>query len=219
MSDYTDDLTRDLRTLVPSDKARAIAAEVDRIAKERDDLAEAARPRSTDRTETATEITDEGADHATHSLGARIRDLHTLTDSKKEALAQAADSLQRRAEEAEANALAGWAMSRSNGEALLALRRKVYGPAMYADGDGDQTTAEWEPGRWWVVQAPDGSTWAETSVEREARDAVRPGDTLLRQFVSVRREEYRVVEGPAKVQAPKSEAGKDSADFWEGQGR
>lgn len=217
MSDYTDDLTRDLRTLVPSDKAHAIAAEVDRIAKERDDLAEAARPRSTDRTETATEITDEGADHATHSLGARIRDLHTLTDSKKEALAQAADSLQRRHDaavrqfgEAEAARLTAeafvWTVRRAV-ENLSGVRpgtplAKVQAALRTLDSD-DQTIDDFEPGRWWIVQAPDGSTWAETSVEREARSAVRPGDTLLRQFVSVRRTEYRAVEGPAKAQAPK----------------
>jgi len=45
------------------------------------------------------------------------------------------------------------------------------------------TGAVWEPGRWWRVTAPDGSLWCETSSEREARDSVRPGDTLSRQFV------------------------------------
>ena len=45
------------------------------------------------------------------------------------------------------------------------------------------TGAVWEPGRWWRVTAPDGSLWCETSNEREARDSVRPGDTLSRQFV------------------------------------
>lgn len=39
---------------------------------------------------------------------------------------------------------------------------------------------EWEPGRWWRVIAPDGSLWCETSDEREAREAVRPGDELQR---------------------------------------
>jgi len=39
---------------------------------------------------------------------------------------------------------------------------------------------EWEPGRWWRVVTPGGTIWAETSDEEEAREAVRPGDTLLR---------------------------------------
>lgn len=56
------------------------------------------------------------------------------------------------------------------------------------------------PGRWWVVQAPDGSTWASTSDEAEARANVRPGDTLLRQYVTPSREEYRVVDS-----APRSD--------------
>lgn len=38
------------------------------------------------------------------------------------------------------------------------------------------------PGRWWQVIAPDGSLWCETSVEAEARDRIRPGDTLLRLY-------------------------------------
>lgn len=42
--------------------------------------------------------------------------------------------------------------------------------------------AEWEPGRWWRVIAPDGSLWCETSDEDEARGHMRPGDTLFRQW-------------------------------------
>jgi len=45
-----------------------------------------------------------------------------------------------------------------------------------------------EPGRWWRVLATDGSVWAETSDEDEARGAVRPGDRLLRQFIYQARE-------------------------------
>lgn len=41
-------------------------------------------------------------------------------------------------------------------------------------------SAEWQPGRWWRVTAPDGSLWCETSDEDEARAAVRPGDSLTR---------------------------------------
>ena len=40
----------------------------------------------------------------------------------------------------------------------------------------------WEPGRWWRVIAPNGTLWCETSDEQEARDALRPGDTLFRQW-------------------------------------
>ena len=39
----------------------------------------------------------------------------------------------------------------------------------------------WVPTGWWRVVAPDGSLWCETSSEREAREAVRVGDTLQRQ--------------------------------------
>ena len=42
--------------------------------------------------------------------------------------------------------------------------------------------AEWEPGRWWRVIAPDGSVWDETSDEEDAREHMRPGDTLFRQW-------------------------------------
>lgn len=43
--------------------------------------------------------------------------------------------------------------------------------------------SKWEPGRWWRVIGPDGQWWCETSDETEARAAVRPGDTLFRQYV------------------------------------
>ena len=39
---------------------------------------------------------------------------------------------------------------------------------------------DWEAGRWWRVVAPDGSLWCETSDEQEARESLRPGDTLFR---------------------------------------
>jgi hypothetical protein len=38
------------------------------------------------------------------------------------------------------------------------------------------------PGRWWRVVAPDGSLWCETSDEDEAREVLRPGDTLQREY-------------------------------------
>lgn len=52
---------------------------------------------------------------------------------------------------------------------------------------GDQVTRDtdpsgWRPTRWWRVIAPDGSVWAETSDEDEARSRVRPGDRLERLF-------------------------------------
>lgn len=43
--------------------------------------------------------------------------------------------------------------------------------------------AEYVPGRWWRVVAPDGSLWCETSVESEARRMVRSGDRLQRLYV------------------------------------
>jgi len=60
----------------------------------------------------------------------------------------------------------------------------------------DAEARELVPGRWWAVMAPDGSTRASTSDEDEARANLRPGDTLLRQFVTPTREEYRVVAAP-----------------------
>jgi len=46
---------------------------------------------------------------------------------------------------------------------------------------GDQAITDWQPGRWWRVAAPDGTTWCLTSDEAEARAAVRPGDLLTRE--------------------------------------
>lgn len=43
--------------------------------------------------------------------------------------------------------------------------------------------AEWQRGRWWRVIAPDGSLWAETSSEKEARMLMRPGDRLFKEYV------------------------------------
>jgi hypothetical protein len=50
---------------------------------------------------------------------------------------------------------------------------------------------DWEPGRWWRVITSDGSLWAETSSESEARAAVRPGDTLQQLWRTVSRNEWR----------------------------
>jgi hypothetical protein len=41
---------------------------------------------------------------------------------------------------------------------------------------------EWKPGGWWRVVEPDGAIWSETSDEQEARDSMRPGDTLERLY-------------------------------------
>jgi len=39
-----------------------------------------------------------------------------------------------------------------------------------------------EPGKWWQVLDPDGKLWCETSNEAEARENVRPGDSLHRLY-------------------------------------
>ena len=53
------------------------------------------------------------------------------------------------------------------------------------------TEKDWTPTRWWRVLADDGSLWAETSNEAEARLLMRPGDTLQRLY---ERAEQRWVE-------------------------
>lgn len=50
-------------------------------------------------------------------------------------------------------------------------------PALAAQALG----AEVQPGRWWSVIAPDETLWLSSSSEREARDSMRPGDTLWRE--------------------------------------
>lgn len=37
----------------------------------------------------------------------------------------------------------------------------------------------WGRTGWWRVEAPDGSIWAETSSEKDARSRMREGDILL----------------------------------------
>lgn len=37
----------------------------------------------------------------------------------------------------------------------------------------------WEQTKWWRVVGPDGTLWAETSSEQDARSRMRDGDTLL----------------------------------------
>jgi hypothetical protein len=51
---------------------------------------------------------------------------------------------------------------------------------------------ELHPGRWWRVLGMDGDLWCETSDEDEARECMRPGDTLHRLFVELI-EEWREV--------------------------
>lgn len=46
----------------------------------------------------------------------------------------------------------------------------------------DADEVAYAPGRWWRVMGPDRSLWCETSVEQEARDRMRPGDTLEREY-------------------------------------
>ena len=43
--------------------------------------------------------------------------------------------------------------------------------------------SQWEPGRWWRVISPDDSLWCETSSEEEARNAMREGDRLYREWL------------------------------------
>lgn len=50
-------------------------------------------------------------------------------------------------------------------------------------------------GRWWRVFAPDGSVWCETSNASEARERMRPGDSLYRQYVG-ECAEWRHIAGP-----------------------
>ena len=43
--------------------------------------------------------------------------------------------------------------------------------------------SDWKPGRWWRVVSSTGDLWCETSSESEAREAMRPGDRLLRLWI------------------------------------
>ena len=51
------------------------------------------------------------------------------------------------------------------------------------------------PGKWWRVMGPDSHLWAETSSEREARERMRPGDRLYRQWETERSTWWVPVEG------------------------
>lgn len=42
-------------------------------------------------------------------------------------------------------------------------------------------TKPWKPSRWWRVLR-DGELWLETSVEEEAREAMKPGDKLQHMY-------------------------------------
>lgn len=53
---------------------------------------------------------------------------------------------------------------------------------------------DWVAGRYWRVVAPDGSLWAETSDEQEARGFRREGDRLKRNYVSRGEQEWREVD-------------------------
>jgi hypothetical protein len=52
-------------------------------------------------------------------------------------------------------------------------------PHCHVEGDHNNS---WKPGGWWRVVEPDGGIWCETSDEQEARDSMRPGDTLERLY-------------------------------------
>jgi hypothetical protein len=52
---------------------------------------------------------------------------------------------------------------------------------------------EMKPGRWWRVVDSNGELWCETSNEKQARDSMRPGDTLQRMY-HCERTEWRNVD-------------------------
>lgn len=76
--------------------------------------------------------------------------------------------------EAVADNLTNEAIARLCGDTLTVVERIL----------AARDAATWEPGRWWRVLAADGSLWCETSAEDEARDSMRPGDRLQRQYVT-----------------------------------
>lgn len=59
-----------------------------------------------------------------------------------------------------------------------------------------------KPGRWWKVVGPDGELWCQTSSESEARESMRPGDTLYRSGIEML-EEWRYVEAVAFDTSPR----------------
>ena len=65
------------------------------------------------------------------------------------------------------------------------------------EDQADELENQPEPGRWWRVLAADGSLWCETSEEYEARESLRPGDLLQRQYIYIypARSEWRDEEG------------------------
>lgn len=71
------------------------------------------------------------------------------------------------------------------GERLIhiAARLRFLPPTLIAAIREDTKTPDWQPGKWWRVTAPDGSLWAETSDEEDARSRMRPGDVLQRMYV------------------------------------
>lgn len=68
------------------------------------------------------------------------------------------------------------------GFAALYTEASVIEQRMRREPATSPTTPSLVAGRWWRVLASDGSVWCETSVESEARAAVRPrrGDRLQR---------------------------------------
>lgn len=65
---------------------------------------------------------------------------------------------------------------------------------------------DWMPDRWWRVLAEDGSLWAETSNEAEARLLMRPSDTLHRLYQRV---EVQWVEQPLSPATTSTEETRD----------
>jgi hypothetical protein len=50
----------------------------------------------------------------------------------------------------------------------------------------------YKPTKWWQVLDETGKLWCETSNEKEARDAMKPGHTLLRLYEKVQVQWRRV---------------------------
>lgn len=62
---------------------------------------------------------------------------------------------------------------------------------------------EWQPDGWWRVLGPDGELWCETSDEKEARDSMRPGDSLEQhEKIVFARWQQRYVKPPSLAMSP-----------------
>lgn len=214
MTQYTDDLTRDLRELEPSDKAQAIASEVDRIAKERDDFAEELR-----RLKASSPTTD---DHATHALGVRIRayaDQGGLPasahahKSKMYALAAEADRIAR-----EGDALID-SLRQSKARADSALRQFSEAETARLEAEAKVFRVEQVAARTYPAYP---RVYADAMADvRAALDGDDQTAAAARAKVEPPRseEEFADQAEAAVLDHVTEEAEKESDAFWEGQGR